>query len=137
MLEAAKAPQCAPFQPILPHKGQEKTRLRPKNLYLLPILLGAPEPLRPHRAIAIHEELQWSVVEWPYQLIVRPADNLVELYDLEHDPLQREDLSATKPDVVSQLKARYAEFPRVNVDRSTSGRSERDRLARLRPSHAP
>jgi hypothetical protein len=104
---------------------------------LLPILLGAPERLRPHRAIAIHEELQWSVVEWPYQLIVRPADNLVELYDLEHDPLQREDLSATKPDVVSRLKARYAEFPRVNVDRSTSGRSERDRLARSRPSHAP
>ena len=40
----------------------------------------------------IHEELQWSVVEWPYQLLVRPADDLVELYDLERDPAQRDDL---------------------------------------------
>ncbi len=104
---------------------------------LLPILLGAPEALRPHRAIAIHEQLQWSVVEWPYQLIVEPAANLVGLYDLEHDPGEHEDLSATQPDVLSRLKARYAEFPRVVVDRTPSGRSERERLARLRPSRTP
>ena len=30
-----------------------------------------PRCARRSRAIAIHEELQWSVVEWPYQLLVR------------------------------------------------------------------
>lgn len=105
---------------------------------LSPVLLGAPAALRPWpRPLAIHEELQWSVVDWPHQLIVRPADNVVELYDLEHEPQQREDLSARLPDVVSRLKSHYSAFPRVNVDRTPSGRSERERLARQRPPRAP
>lgn len=106
---------------------------------LVPTLLDAPPQLRPSptRPHAIHEEDQWSVVEWPYQLIVRPADNIVELYDVERDPLQRQDLGGKLPDVVARLKARYAAFPQVVVDRTVNGRSERERLARQRPSHAP
>lgn len=105
---------------------------------LLPVLLDAAMEVRPApRPIAIHEELQWSVVDWPYQLIVRPADNLFELYNVETDPAQRDDLAARQPDVVSRLKARYAEFPPVRVDRTPSGRSEREQLARQRPSRAP
>lgn len=105
---------------------------------LVPVLLDAPADLRPPpRPIAIHEELQWSVVEWPYQLIVRPADNLLELYDLDTDPEQQKDLSVELPDIVTRLKARYAAFPRVVVDRTPSGRSERERLARQRPPREP
>ncbi len=105
---------------------------------LIPLLLDAPAAMRPApRPIAIHEELQWSVVDWPHQLIVRPEDNLVELYDVEKDPAQHEDLSTALPDVVSRLKARFAEFPRVVVDRTPNGRSERERLARQRPTHTP
>jgi len=105
---------------------------------LVPVLLDAPAALRPtSRALAIHEELQWSVVEWPHQLIVRPADNLVELYDLEQDPAQHQDLATKLPDVVNRLKGRYAGFPHVLVDRTPNGRSERERLARQRPNRAP
>jgi len=106
---------------------------------LVPTLLDAPAALRPSasRPHAIHEEEQWSIVEWPYQLIVRPADNIVELYDVERDPTQHQDLSATQPDVVARLKSRFASFPQVVVDRTVNGRSERERLARQRPSHAP
>lgn len=105
---------------------------------LVPVLLGAPADVRPPpRPIAIHEELQWSVVEWPYQLIVRPSDNLLELYDLDSDPEQRRDLSAELPDIVTRLKARYAAFPRVVVDRTPNGRSARERLARQRPPREP
>ena len=106
---------------------------------LVPTLLDAPPQLRPSptRPHAIHEEDQWSVVEWPYQLIVRPADNIVELYDIERDPLQRQDLSSKHADVVARLKARFATFPQIVVDRTVNGRSERERLARQRPSHAP
>lgn len=105
---------------------------------LVPALLGAPDALREmNRPVAVHEELQWSVVEWPYQLIVRPSDNLIELYDLDKDPAQTTDLSTQMPDVVSRLKARYAAFPQVVVDRTPNGRSEREQRARQRPSHAP
>ncbi|HUS30646.1 MAG TPA: sulfatase-like hydrolase/transferase [Kofleriaceae bacterium] len=104
---------------------------------LVPTLLGAPQPLRnAGHPIAIHEELQWSLVDWPHQLIVRPEDNLVELYDLEQDPKETTDLASKLPDVVNRLKASYAAFPVVVVDRSPNGRSVREQRARQRPHHA-
>jgi arylsulfatase A-like enzyme len=105
---------------------------------LVPSLLGAPAELRNvDHPVAIHEELQWSLVEWPHQLIVRPAENIVELYDLEQDPKETTDLSAKLPEVVNRLKARYAAFPVVVVDRTPSGRSVREQRARQRPRRAP
>jgi arylsulfatase A-like enzyme len=105
---------------------------------LVPALLDAPAALRlpADRALAIHEELQWSVVEWPYQLLVRPGDNVVELYDLDRDPGERYNLAARQPGIVSRLRARYAEFPAVKVDRTPSGRSFREQQAQPPPSHA-
>ncbi|MEP6864635.1 MAG: sulfatase-like hydrolase/transferase [Deltaproteobacteria bacterium] len=105
---------------------------------LVPAILDAPAELRPQqRAIAIHEELQWSVVEWPYQLLVRPADDIVELYDLDHDPLEHSDLSASHADIVTRLRARYAESPVVKVDRTPNGRTFREQQAQPLQHHAP
>jgi arylsulfatase A-like enzyme len=105
---------------------------------LVPALLDAPPALRPvGRALAIREQDQWSVVEWPYQLLVRPADDLLELYDLEQDSLQKHDLSTTQSDVVSRLKSRFASFPNFVVDRTAAGRNAREQLARQRPIPAP
>lgn len=98
---------------------------------LVAALLDGPAELRPprDRALVIHEEQQWSVVEWPYQVLVKPADDLVELYDLERDPVVREDLAAKLPDVTRRLRARYAEAPRVRVDRTLDGRVWREQQA--------
>ena len=105
---------------------------------LVPAILDAPTALRPTgRAIAIHEELQWSVVEWPLQLLVRPADNIVELYDLDKDPLEHDDLARSRPEDVTRLRARYSEFPIVNVDRTPTGRTWREQQAQPPHSHAP
>lgn len=105
---------------------------------LLPALLDAPGALRRlERALVVHEELQWSVVEWPFQLLVRPAEDLVELYDLEKDPLQKQDLAPGNPEVVSRLRARYAAVPQVNVDRTLDGRRWREQQARRPPRRAP
>ncbi|MEO6773160.1 MAG: sulfatase-like hydrolase/transferase [Kofleriaceae bacterium] len=105
---------------------------------LVPALLDAPAALRPRqRAIASHEERQWSLVEWPYQLLVRPTDDLVELYDLDRDPLEHTDLAATHPDLVTRLRARYAEFPVVKVDRTPNGRTFRERQAQPPRHPAP
>lgn len=105
---------------------------------LVPALLDAPAALRvPRRAIAIHEEKQWAVVEWPYQLLMRPADDVVELYDLERDPAQHANLARAEPDVVSRLRARFAAAPAVNVDRSPAGRAFREQQARPPPRPLP
>jgi arylsulfatase A-like enzyme len=98
-------------------------------------LVDAPDQRPPaDRAIAIHEELQWAAVQWPYQLLVKPADNLVELYDLDADPTEKTDLSAAKPEVVARLRASYAAVPDVRVDRTPSGRTFREEQAK--PSRA-
>src|SRR5205807_9165048 len=97
---------------------------------LMPALLGHPLPAR---ALAVHEENQWAIVEWPYQLIVRPADNLRELYDLEADPGEHDDLAARMPDVVTRLAARYAAFPDVKIDRTPAGRAWREARAQPPP----
>lgn len=98
---------------------------------LVPAILDGPAALRPpkDRALVIHEEFQWSVIEWPYQLIVRPADDLIELYDLARDPRVKVDIAAQNPDITKRLRARYAEVPVVRIDRTTAGRVWRDQQA--------
>jgi hypothetical protein len=104
---------------------------------LVPALLDAPAELRPRdRAIVVHEELQWSVVGWPFQLLVRPADDIVELYQLESDPAERLDLAHAMPDVVNRLRARFAEAPDVRVDRTPAGRAWREQQAQPPQRHA-
>jgi len=104
---------------------------------LVPALLDGPAEERPRdRAIVIHEELQWSVVGWPFQLLVKPADNIVELYQLERDPAERDDLARALPDVVTRLKARFAEAPDVRVDRTPAGRAWREQRAQPPQRHA-
>ncbi|HEX4421994.1 MAG TPA: sulfatase-like hydrolase/transferase [Kofleriaceae bacterium] len=107
---------------------------------LMPALVddaGALAALRPRdRAIAIHEEQQWAVVDWPYHLLVKPAENLVELYELDRDPAERVDLARAQPEIVSRLKARFAEAPDVRVDRTPAGRTWREQRAQPPPRHA-
>ncbi len=108
------------------------------GLDLVPAILDAPVALRrTSRALVSHEELQWSVVEWPYQLLVRPAENFAELYDLDKDPGEHEDLAARLPEVVTRLRARYAEVPVVHVDRTPEGRRSREQQARPPQHRAP
>ncbi|MBX3160492.1 MAG: sulfatase-like hydrolase/transferase [Deltaproteobacteria bacterium] len=105
---------------------------------LVPALVDADPVLRPpaNRALVVHEDQQWSVVEWPYQVLVRPGDDLVELYDLERDPDQRDDLAARRPELTRRLRARFAEAPAVRVDRTSEGRAWREQQARPPPPRA-
>jgi arylsulfatase A-like enzyme len=79
--------------------------------------------------IVLNESEQWGVIEWPYKLMVRPADNLVELYQLDVDPGEKSNLASGDPERVSRLKALYAGFPRPNLDRTRKARRARERLA--------
>jgi hypothetical protein len=105
------------------------------GISLVPSLLGAPEALQhTDRALVMHEMEQWAVLEWPWKLLVRPAENLLELYDLEADPDERHDLATARPDLVDALKSRYGEFPEVPLDRTRAGRKWREQQAQP-PGH--
>ncbi len=94
------------------------------------LVAGAPaELLAQPRPLPLNESDQWGVIRWPDKLLVRPKDNLVELYDLSRDPGERQDRAEREPDTVRELKALYQSFPAVNMDRTRKGREMRDKLA--------
>lgn len=104
---------------------------------LTPLLLDAPAELQPPaaRPFVMHETDQWAVIAWPWKLLVRPKDDLSELFDLEHDPAEHQDRSAAEPAIVRELRARYAQFPEVHLDRTRAGRQWRE--AHSRPPRDP
>ena len=118
----------APDDAIVPLDGED----------LRPALIDAPAAVRTlGRPLVIHEEQQWSVIDWPLQLIVRPADDLAQLYNVERDPGDKLDLAAQRPDDVTRLRRAYAAAPVVQVDRTPAGRASRERQAQPPPRHAP
>jgi arylsulfatase A-like enzyme len=97
-------------------------------------LLDAPAELRRRdRALVMNEQDQWGVVVWPLKLLVRPKDDLTELYDLAADPTERKDLAGARPEDVKALRARYDEFPTVPMDRTQKGRRWREEQAQPPP----
>ena len=98
---------------------------------LLPHLLpGAPASLRGStRPLVLNESEQYGVIVWPHKLLIRPGDNLTELYDLSDDFAEAHNLAASAPRRVGELMQYYHAAPPVNLDRSTRGRRLRERAA--------
>ncbi len=111
---------------------------RPDNVYGfdLGVYLANSVPAdlgRRPTPVVLNESEQWGVVEWPYKLMVRPKDNLVELYDLSTDPKEKNNLAGEKSSTVARLRRLYAGFSRPNLDRTRRARRARERLAK--PPH--
>jgi arylsulfatase A-like enzyme len=72
---------------------------------LLPHLLpGAPASLTGStRPLVLNESEQYGVIVWPHKLLVRPGDNLTELYDLSEDFSEARNLAADAPRRVGEL----------------------------------
>ncbi|WAS99439.1 sulfatase-like hydrolase/transferase [Nannocystis punicea] len=98
---------------------------------LLPHLVpGAPDELRPRgRPLILNESDQYGVIAWPYKLLVRPGDNLTELYDLSGDFGERNNLAESAPRRVGELMQYYHAAPHVDLDRTSRGRRLRERNA--------
>jgi hypothetical protein len=108
---------------VAPSAG-DGTTLVPHLVDDTPALAERPRP------IVLNESDQFGVIVWPEKLMVRRAENLVELYDLEHDFGERHDLSKKRPERVRALAATYAALPSVEIDRTRKGRRARERAAK-------
>lgn len=101
---------------------------------LAPYLVGdAPRgPSRTGRPIVLNESDQYGLLLWPHKLLVRSADRLVELYDIEQDFSEHRDLSESLPEKVAELHALYQQYPKVLIDRSPRGRRQREQITKPR-----
>ena len=79
--------------------------------------------------ILLHEQKQWGIIAWPYKLMVRPEDNLKELYDLRQDFAERRDLSFINPEKVRALQELRQQYPPFRVARTMDIIREREALA--------
>ena len=69
---------------------------------------------RPH--FQTHFNRQRTVIyDWPYKLI-QSSDGGHELYDLERDPGEMENLFARKPDVADKMRDRFEHFRSGRVE---------------------
>ncbi len=91
---------------------------------------GAPAHLvETVRPLPLNETDQFGVVMWPYKLMVRREDNLVELYEIGSDFGEHRDLAKIEPERVRELLSVYAALSPVAIDRTSKGRRARDRIA--------
>lgn len=94
------------------------------------LLAGAPERLRRHTwPLPLNESEQHGLIDWPHKLLIRPADNLIEVYDIARDRAELENLSRKMPDLTRRLRAMHRELPEVIIDRTRKGRKAREKLA--------
>lgn len=99
---------------------------------LAPMLLGDPPAALASRAgpLVLNESEQRGIIDWPYKLLVRPHDNLVELFDIAADFTELNDLADMRSDLVGRLDDLYKRFPPVVVDRTLAGRKAREVAAK-------
>jgi arylsulfatase A-like enzyme/HEAT repeat protein len=68
---------------------------------LRPLATGAGEPPQPAFSAVIHKKM---IVQWPYKLIADLRFGLFELYHLERDPGERDNLADRQPERVAALR---------------------------------
>ncbi|HVR28382.1 MAG TPA: sulfatase [Thermoanaerobaculia bacterium] len=79
---------------------------------LWPLLTGTGELAEPRQLVAensLYGQERLAIVEWPWKLIVNRDRPEVELYDLERDPGESENLAAARPEVTERLAAALEE----------------------------
>jgi arylsulfatase A-like enzyme len=122
-VRAARHPQPVSLVDVLP-TVLDALRIAPPpaldGVSMWPLLTGGGEPSA-RRLLAensLYGDQRRAIVEWPYKLIVNLEQPGLELYDLERDPAEREDLAAARPEVAERLAGALAERAPQATDRA-------------------
>ncbi len=99
------------------------------SMDLLPYVLRGPRP-SVSRVITLTESRQYGVIAWPWKLMIRPGENLIELYDLSRDMAELDNVADSQPDRVRALRALYRSMPTPTIDRTPEARRQREATAR-------
>jgi arylsulfatase A-like enzyme len=89
---------------------------------LFALLLGSPPLVAPERIIALVAELQEhdKPTLWRIKRLIKSTRPLVELYGIESDPMELQNLAAEQPEVVNRLlQQMLAERARATAVRTT------------------
>ncbi|MEE9386895.1 MAG: sulfatase [Nannocystaceae bacterium] len=88
---------------------------------------GAP------RIITLYESDQRGLIIWPYKVLRRPREGVIELYDLSSDFDERRNLASTAPSSLARMLLALDAAPELNLDRTRAGRRRREQLAKAPP----
>jgi hypothetical protein len=78
-----------------------------EGMDLRALMLGRADDRGPVRAC--EDDLR-ALVSWPNKLMVDDHLGTIELFDLAHDPAERDNVADERPDVVEQLRAELDAF---------------------------
>jgi arylsulfatase A-like enzyme len=95
---------------------------------LAPLLVNPAAKIGP-RPLPLNESQQRGVIMWPYKLLRRLDADAVEVYDLEQDFGESNDLHGRDEKRDAELARALASLPRPDLDRTAAGRRERERTA--------
>jgi hypothetical protein len=95
---------------------------------LAPLMFGGHGlPVRP---LLMTDSRQYAVVAWPWKLLVRPTENLTELYDLSIDFDEHHDLASSDAKHVHELGQLYQTSPPFRLGQTSEARRRREDEAR-------
>jgi hypothetical protein len=95
---------------------------------LAPLMFGGARP--PVRHLLMTDSRQYAIVQWPWKLLVRPTENLTELYDLSRDFDEHHDLSSSEAPRVHELGQLYQTVPPFRLGQTSEARRRREDEAR-------
>ena len=84
-----------------------------RSLVLVPLLRGADDSAWADRVTVCDTQRVAHPVKWRKSAVMRGRWRLIdgrELYDLKKDPGQRQDVAATRPDILAELRAAYDDW---------------------------
>lgn len=90
------------------------------GLSLLPFLYGEQlaGPLsRLHRPLLLYEQKQNGIIVWPWKLLAWRGRGLFELYHLEKDPHERENVIDAQPEIAKRMLHQLRSYPLPEIDR--------------------
>ncbi len=124
----------ADIQPTLSELAGQPIPAATEGISLAPLIIaasgasGTSAHLAP-RPIIMSDAAQYAVIAWPWKLLVRPSENLRELYDLSVDFGEHDDRSDAEPDRVRALNQLYRTVAPMHEDQSADGRRRREQQA--------